>query len=160
MVKPLLAAVACGTAPEVIDVAAGVDPVTAEVGPDPEAWADAIPTETSTTVRAKARVSRSSKAQNQTTPRQKQTVNPSSGNVGDLLDRIARCESGGNPRAVSPSGKYRGAWQWDLPTWRSAGGAGDPINFDYATQKAVAYRLYQMRGIQPWPHCGPKALRG
>ena len=36
------------------------------------------------------------------------------------LQRIAQCESGGNPRAVSPDGRYRGKYQFDLATWRGA----------------------------------------
>ncbi len=37
--------------------------------------------------------------------------------VADGLDwpALARCESGGNPRAVSSSGKYRGLYQFDRP---------------------------------------------
>ena len=38
------------------------------------------------------------------------------------LVRIAECESGGNPRAVSRSGQYRGKFQFDVGTWRGLGG--------------------------------------
>jgi hypothetical protein len=30
---------------------------------------------------------------------------------------LAQCESGGNPRAVNPSGRYFGLYQFSLPTW-------------------------------------------
>src|SRR3712207_9040242 len=43
-----------------------------------------------------------------------------------ILKQIAMCESGGNPRAISPDGKYRGKYQFSRPTWRSVGGKGDP----------------------------------
>ena len=43
-----------------------------------------------------------------------------------VLQRIAECESGGNPRAVSPDGTYRGKYQFSRETWRALGGAGDP----------------------------------
>jgi len=42
------------------------------------------------------------------------------------LDSIAACESGGDPTAVDPSGTYRGKYQFDLQTWASVGGSGDP----------------------------------
>ena len=39
---------------------------------------------------------------------------------------LAQCESGGNPRATNPSGKYRGLYQFSRETWASVGGSGDP----------------------------------
>src|SRR4051794_28613303 len=44
------------------------------------------------------------------------------------LNKVAMCESTNNTRAVSPNGVYRGLFQFDLQTWRSVGGTGDPIN--------------------------------
>jgi hypothetical protein len=41
-----------------------------------------------------------------------------------LLQRIAACESGGDPTAVSASGRYRGKYQFDRATWRRIGGRG------------------------------------
>ena len=41
---------------------------------------------------------------------------------------LARCESGGNPRAVSRGGTYRGLYQFTMSTWHSVGGSGDPID--------------------------------
>jgi hypothetical protein len=71
-----------------------------------------------------------------------------------VLERIAACESGGNPRAISSGGTYRGKYQFDRSTWASVGGRGDPIN---ATEREQDYRagiLYRARGSQPWPVCG------
>lgn len=76
-----------------------------------------------------------------------------------LLWRIADCESGRNPRAVSRTGKYLGAWQWDLGTWHGQGEKGDPRDYPLNYQFIVAWRLYRGRGIAPWPVCGRKALR-
>src|SRR5688500_15582790 len=42
------------------------------------------------------------------------------------LEAIAACESGGNPRAIGGGGAYRGKYQFDLQTWQSVGGSGDP----------------------------------
>jgi hypothetical protein len=70
------------------------------------------------------------------------------------LRRIAQCESGGNPRAVSRTGRYRGKYQFDQATWEAWGGRGDPIRASEATQDRVAVRLYRKRGTAPWPNCG------
>lgn len=81
-------------------------------------------------------------------------------NVSALLWRIALCESGGNPRAVSRTGKYRGLVQFSMATWRSVGGKGDPIDASVAEQLHRAAILLRRSGINQWPHCGPRALRG
>jgi peptidoglycan hydrolase-like protein with peptidoglycan-binding domain len=84
---------------------------------------------------------------------------PSSGGSGSrvkvpaVLRRIAQCESGGNPRAVSRTGRYRGKYQFDQPTWEAWGGSGDPIKASESTQDRVAVRLYHARGTAPWPNC-------
>jgi hypothetical protein len=69
---------------------------------------------------------------------------------------LALCESGGNAGAMSRVGPglYRGAFQFDLPTWQSVGMTGDPIEYPYGVQLAAAKRLYARRGAQPWPVCG------
>jgi Transglycosylase-like domain/Putative peptidoglycan binding domain len=70
-----------------------------------------------------------------------------------VLKRIAQCESGGNPRAVSASGRYRGKYQFDQATWEAAGGHGDPAAASESTQDKIALRLYHKRGTAPWPNC-------
>ena len=70
-----------------------------------------------------------------------------------VLRRIAQCESGGNPRAVSADGRYRGKYQFDRATWRAWGGTGDPAKAPEAQQDRVALRLYRARGTAPWPNC-------
>ena len=67
---------------------------------------------------------------------------------------LARCESGGNPRAVSSTGKYRGLYQFSLATWRSVGGSGDPIDNSSSEQTYRAQVLYKRSGRGQWPHCG------
>jgi peptidoglycan hydrolase-like protein with peptidoglycan-binding domain len=69
------------------------------------------------------------------------------------LKKIAQCESGGNPQAVSRSGKYRGKFQFDQATWESAGGSGDPIDASESKQDKIALKLYRKRGTAPWPNC-------
>ncbi len=78
------------------------------------------------------------------------------GGGGSGLDwaALARCESGGNPRAVSSSGTYRGLYQFSISTWQSVGGSGDPINASSSEQTHRASILYQRSGRGPWPVCG------
>lgn len=77
----------------------------------------------------------------------------SRGGAGSVLERIARCESGGNPRAVSPDGRYRGKYQFSRETWRSLGGSGDPARASEREQDRLAAKLYRLRGTSPWPNC-------
>jgi hypothetical protein len=74
--------------------------------------------------------------------------------VPPTLERIAQCESGGDPRAVSPDGAYRGKYQFDRETWRAMGGHGDPARASEAEQDRRALVLYRARGASPWPACG------
>jgi muramidase (phage lysozyme) len=70
-----------------------------------------------------------------------------------VLKRIAQCESGGNPRAISRTGRYRGKYQFDRATWEANGGRGDPAKASEARQDRIAMRLYRKRGTAPWPNC-------
>jgi uncharacterized protein YabE (DUF348 family) len=67
---------------------------------------------------------------------------------------LARCESGGNPRAVSSTGKYRGLYQFSYATWNSVGGSGDPAAASPDEQTYRAKLLYNRSGAGQWPHCG------
>src|SRR4051794_36717811 len=70
-----------------------------------------------------------------------------------ILKRIAECESGGDPTAVSKDGQYRGKYQFTRATWRHLGGSGDPADASEALQDKLALKLYRARGIDPWPSC-------
>jgi resuscitation-promoting factor RpfB len=74
--------------------------------------------------------------------------------VPAILRRIAQCESGGNPRAVSPGGTYRGKYQFSRSTWRNLGGTGDPADAPEWLQDKLALKLYRQSGTAPWPNCG------
>jgi peptidoglycan hydrolase CwlO-like protein len=67
---------------------------------------------------------------------------------------LRKCESGGNYRAINPSGRYRGAYQFDYRTWNALGPAGDPAAAPPEEQDRRAKALYAMRGARPWPECG------
>jgi hypothetical protein len=77
--------------------------------------------------------------------------------VPAILERIAECESGGDPTAVSSGGQYRGKYQFLRSTWESYGGTGDPAKASEAQQDRIALRLYRAQGTDPWPTCGRKA---
>jgi hypothetical protein len=70
------------------------------------------------------------------------------------LERIAQCESGGNPAAVSADGQYRGKYQFDRATWERLGGTGDPAQASEAEQDRLAAKLLAESGTSPWPNCG------
>jgi resuscitation-promoting factor RpfB len=88
-----------------------------------------------------------------TTTSTSSTTSSSSGGSG-VLARIAQCESGGNPSAISAGGTYRGKYQFTRATWRSLGGHGDPARASEATQDRLALALYRRAGLSPWPACG------
>jgi len=68
----------------------------------------------------------------------------------------ARCESGGDPKAIGGGGRYRGAFQFLKSTWRTSpkSPGGDPIRFTYKTQAVVDVALKKRAGTSPWPVCG------
>jgi hypothetical protein len=74
--------------------------------------------------------------------------------AGATLARIAQCESGGNPTAVSADGQYRGKYQFDRATWERIGGTGDPAQAPEAEQDRLAAKLFAESGTSPWPVCG------
>jgi Transglycosylase-like domain/Putative peptidoglycan binding domain len=88
-------------------------------------------------------------------PATDQTASATTGGGDDAtLARIAQCESGGDPTAVSADGTYRGKYQFDRETWRQMGGSGDPADAPEAEQDRIAAKLLAARGTAPWPNCG------
>jgi hypothetical protein len=69
------------------------------------------------------------------------------------LERIAKCESGGDPTAVSADGQYHGKYQFLLQTWKQMGGDGDPAQASEAEQDRIAAKLLRQAGTTPWPNC-------
>lgn len=69
---------------------------------------------------------------------------------------LARCESGGNPRAVNPAGYY-GLYQFNRQSWATVGGSGLPSDASAAEQTYRAQLLYNRVGGRwqgQWPNCG------
>lgn len=57
-------------------------------------------------------------------------------------------------RAISPNGLYRGRYQFDMGSWRAAGGKGDPADASWLQQAYRAVIWKGMAGIGAWPICG------
>jgi len=74
--------------------------------------------------------------------------------IPSQLASIARCESGGDPRAISSGGTYRGKYQFSFSTWASVGGKGDPAAASETEQDRRAAILYRTGGPGHWPVCG------
>ncbi|GLY78611.1 transglycosylase family protein [Actinoallomurus iriomotensis] len=69
---------------------------------------------------------------------------------------LAKCESGGNPRAVNPAGYY-GLYQFNRQSWATVGGSGLPSQASAAEQTYRAQLLYnRVNGNWQgqWPNCG------
>ncbi|HET8582494.1 MAG TPA: peptidoglycan-binding protein [Jatrophihabitans sp.] len=63
--------------------------------------------------------------------------------------RLRVCESGDN-YSIDTGNDHYGAYQFDLPTWRSVGGTGYPNRASRAEQDYRALILYRERGWEPW----------
>lgn len=81
----------------------------------------------------------------------------------DQLARLAKCESGGNPTAVSRNGKYHGLYQFDQRTWNGVAASvlpdyvgTKPSQAPAEVQDAMARALHSARGRSPWPVCGKR----
>lgn len=77
--------------------------------------------------------------------------------ASSTLERIAQCESGGDPTAVSADGQYRGKYQFTRSTWKAMGGSGDPAAAPESEQDQRAATLLAAEGTSPWPVCGASA---
>lgn len=69
-----------------------------------------------------------------------------------IPEYIVQCESGGNYRALNPSGAG-GAYQIMPGTWRAYGGTGSPHTAPPAEQDRIAAKIYAAQGAAPWV-CG------
>ena len=71
-------------------------------------------------------------------------------------ERLAQCESGGNPTIVSANGLYYGLYQFSLGTWAAVGGSGLPSQASPAEQTMRAQILQARAGWGQWPACAAK----
>lgn len=124
------------------------------------------PTTTTSTSTAPTTTTRPARAARSAQTRRPPTTEPTEGMPGQdvTLACIRQWESGGGVPgagdygAVSPSGAYRGAHQWDQPTWDGVARRHrpdlvgvDPAGASRADQDEMAGHLLAERGLAPWP---------
>jgi hypothetical protein len=75
----------------------------------------------------------------------------------ERLHALVDCESGADPTAVSPTGRYRGLGQFDRRTWDGVASRWapalegvDPTTVPYYWQIYLIWALWSERGSQPW----------
>jgi LysM repeat protein len=107
----------------------------------------------STTSEQSDRKTRSSRSDNRPQSSNNNGGGSSKASLSGAWAKVANCESSGNPHAVN-SGGYYGLFQFDLQTWRSVGGSGNPTSASAGEQLMRAKKLYSQRGASPWPVCG------
>ncbi len=88
-----------------------------------------------------------------TTPRNGRWPAVPGGPSRAVLERIAWCESRGNPRAIGGGGQFRGKYQFMQSTWEAMGGTGDPAAASEAEQDYRAAVLFVRWGPGQWPVC-------
>lgn len=81
----------------------------------------------------------------------------------ELLKRIAQCESGLRPEALSSNGLYGGLFQFVSSTWssnRKAMGLDPDPALRFNAEEAIRTGAYKIArgGIGAWPVCGKKAV--
>ena len=69
---------------------------------------------------------------------------------------IAMCESSLNPKAISPSGKYMGLFQFSQASWEFVGQQGKPHEASWVIQYKAARDLHKIQGWKAWPTCAKK----
>jgi hypothetical protein len=69
---------------------------------------------------------------------------------------IAMCESSLNPKAISPTGKYMGLFQFSQASWEFVGQQGKPHEANWVIQYKAARDLHKIQGWKAWPTCAKK----
>jgi membrane-bound lytic murein transglycosylase MltF len=69
---------------------------------------------------------------------------------------IAMCESSLNPKAISPTGKYMGLFQFSQTSWEFVGQQGKPHEANWVIQYKAARDLHKIQGWKAWPTCAKK----
>lgn len=77
---------------------------------------------------------------------------PIAGISGDVWDRLAACEAGGN-WAINTGNGFYGGLQFTLSSWQAVGGQGYPHQASKAEQIARGKLLQARQGWGAWPAC-------
>jgi len=81
----------------------------------------------------------------------------------DVMIAIARCESGLSADAQSPSGAYKGIYQFVSSTWQSnrkAMGMSTDLSLMFDAEESIKTAAFKMArdGYGAWPVCSQKAM--
>lgn len=102
------------------------------------------------------------KATQQSTPKKsasvakpKASAQPVAVATGDVWDKLARCEAGGN-WSINTGNGYYGGLQFTLGSWRAVGGTGYPHQASREEQIARGQALQARQGWGAWPACSSK----
>ena len=77
---------------------------------------------------------------------------------GNVWDRLAQCESGGN-WAINTGNGYYGGLQFNYSTWLATVVGSSPSTRTSprgSSRSLIAENLHARRGFQPWPACRAK----
>ena len=121
----------------------------------------AAPTTTTTTTTTTSTTTTTTTTEPPTTTEPASNGHPiPEGTTEEQWHALRECESTQNYRAVSSSGRYRGAYQFSIRTWDWVAGIHypelvgvDPRDASPSDQDKMAYRLYEINGWDPWPTC-------
>ncbi len=80
---------------------------------------------------------------------------PAANVSGDVWDRLAACEAGGN-WSINTGNGYYGGLQFSLGSWRAVGGSGYPHQASKSEQIARGQMLQARQGWGAWPACSAK----
>ncbi len=134
-------------------IAAPIPVALAQTGSDIEALVGLPTVAQKAELRQEARAAKRAAERRAAEKREAKAAPAVSVTVPPHLEAIAQCESGGDPTAVSPDGRYRGKYQFSRATWRRLGGRGDPARAPEAEQDRRAARLLEESGPSAWPTC-------
>lgn len=87
-----------------------------------------------------------------TAPTPTVTTPPAAVAAGDVWDKLAQCESGGN-WSIDTGNGYYGGLQFSAGTWQANGGTGSPAAASREQQIAVAQNIAARQGFSAWPAC-------
>lgn len=89
------------------------------------------------------------------TPQVPPSVAPAVASGGDVWDRLAACESGGDWSTNTGNG-YSGGLQFSQSSWEGVGGSGSAHQASKGEQIARAEALRTRQGWGAWPACSAK----
>jgi LysM repeat protein len=88
-------------------------------------------------------------------PKPKAAAKPVAVAGGDVWDKLAACEAGGN-WSINTGNGYYGGLQFTLGSWKAVGGSGYPHQASREEQISRGQALQARQGWGAWPACSSK----